>query len=141
MTAFKTSREIPATPDQVFSAFSSPERLARWWGPAGFRSTFNVYEFKEGGRWSFVMHGPEGASFPNESLFAEIVVPRRVVIHHLSQPEFRLTVSLDASATGTTVSWEQVFENAEVAARIRHIVEPANEQNLDRLAAEVSGRS
>ena len=31
---------------------------------------------------------------------------------------------------GTDVTWEQVFESAEVAAPIRHIVEPANEQNL-----------
>jgi uncharacterized protein YndB with AHSA1/START domain len=60
MTTFRTSRDIPAPPDQVFAAFSDPQRLARWWGPAGFTNTFNVYEFKSGGRWSFVMHGPVG---------------------------------------------------------------------------------
>jgi hypothetical protein len=31
-----------------------------------------------------------------------------------------------------------VFDNPEVAAAVRHIVEPANEQNLARLAAEVA---
>lgn len=35
MTPFNTSREIPATMEQVFAAISNPERLARWWGPAG----------------------------------------------------------------------------------------------------------
>ena len=34
MIAFSTFREIPATVEQVFAAFSDPERLARWWGPA-----------------------------------------------------------------------------------------------------------
>ena len=29
MTAFNTSREIPATVEQVFAAFSDPERMAR----------------------------------------------------------------------------------------------------------------
>lgn len=75
MTPFTHSREIPATPEQVFAAFSDPVRLARWWGPAGFTNTFSVCEFRTGGRWSFVMHGPNGRDFPNESIFAEIAAP------------------------------------------------------------------
>jgi uncharacterized protein YndB with AHSA1/START domain len=137
MTTFRTSREIPASPDQVFAAFSDPRRLARWWGPAGFTNTFNVCEFKPGGRWEFVMHGPDGTNYPNESVFAEIEPPAKVVVDHVAAPVFRLTVTLAPSAAGTTVTWVQVFESAEVASRIEHIVIPANEQNLDRLTAEV----
>ena len=44
MTTFSTSREIPAPLAQVFAAISTPGRLARWWGPAGFRNTFKVCE-------------------------------------------------------------------------------------------------
>ena len=33
----------------------------------------------------------------------------------------------------------QEFEDPAVAARIRHIVEPAHEQNLDRLVAALAG--
>lgn len=137
MTTFSTSREIPETVEQVFAAISHPERLARWWGPAGFTNTFGVCEFKNGGRWSFVMHGPDGRNYPNESVFAEIEPPGKVVVQHVSEPKFRLTVALAPSAAGTVVSWSQAFENSEVARRIEHIVVPANEQNLDRLSAEV----
>jgi hypothetical protein len=35
------------------------------------------------------------------------------------------------------VSWSQEFDDAEVARRIEKIVVPANEQNLDKLTAEV----
>jgi hypothetical protein len=35
------------------------------------------------------------------------------------------------------VTWEQEFEKPDVARGIAHIVVPANEQNLDRLTAEV----
>lgn len=139
MTTFRTSREIPATAEQVFAAFSSPERLARWWGPAGFTNTFDVCEFRSGGRWSFVMHGPDGRNYPNENVFAEIDPPIKVVVQHVSEPRFRLTVALAPSETGTVVSWAQAFESSEVAGRIEHIVVPANEQNLDRLTAEVVG--
>ncbi len=138
MSTFKTSRAFAAPPESVFAAFSSPERLARWWGPDGFSNTFETFEFKNGGFWRFVMHGPDGANYPNESTFVSIEPDRGVVVKHLSQPHFTLTISLEATATGTNVTWEQAFESSEVAASIKHIVEPANEQNLDRWQAEVS---
>ena len=137
MTTFSTSREIPATVEQIFAAFSHPERLSWWWGPAGFTNTFSVCEFKNGGRWSYIMHGPKGHNFPNESVFVEIESPRKIVIQHVSGPKYRLTIVLASSAAGTVVSWSQAFENSEVAKRIEHIVAPANEQNLDRLSVEV----
>jgi uncharacterized protein YndB with AHSA1/START domain len=140
MTTFSTSREIPATVDQVFAAFSDAERLARWWGPADFTNTFDLCEFKSGGRWSFTMHGPNGKNYKNESVFAEVDAPRKVVVQHESQPKYRLTITLEPSAVGTLVSWSQAFESAEMASKIEAIVVPANEQNLDRLTAEVLGR-
>jgi len=136
MSEFKSSREIPAAMEQVFAAFSDPGRLARWWGPAGFTNTFDVCEFKPGGRWSFTMHGPDGQNYRNESVFAEIAPPSRIKIGHLSEPKFYLTITLQPSGTGTLLSWLQEFENPEVAKRLEHILRPANEQNLDRLSAE-----
>jgi uncharacterized protein YndB with AHSA1/START domain len=139
VTVFRTSCEIPASLEQVFAAISDPQRLARWWGPAGFANTFNVCEFKPGGRWSLVMHGPDGVNYPNENVFAEIEPPLRVVVDHPSQPVYRLVISLAPSTGGTSVSWAQTFENDELASRMKPIVVPANEQNLDRLRAEVLG--
>ena len=139
MNTFNTSREITATAEQIFAAISTPNRLARWWGPAGFTNTFEVCEFKIGGRWTFIMHGPDGHNYPNENLFAEIEPPKRVVIQHVSEPKFRLTITLTPSEAGTVVHWSQAFESPEMAARLEHIVVPANEQNLERLSIEVLG--
>ena len=137
MSTFETSREIPASPSEVFAALETTTRLASWWGPEGFRNAFKVCEFRPGGAWQFTMHGPDGSKHPNESLFLEIARDRKVVIQHLSQPRFRLTVTLSPSGSGTLVTWSQSFEDPAVAEAIRHIVVPANEQNLDRLAANV----
>ena len=134
---FSTSRDIPAPVEQVFAAFSQPERLARWWGPAGFTNTFRVCEFTPGGRWSYVMRGPDGRNYPNESVFAAIESPKRIVIQHVSEPKYRLTIGLAPSAAGTVVSWSQAFEKARVGSRLERVVVPANEQNLDRLSADV----
>jgi uncharacterized protein YndB with AHSA1/START domain len=138
VSTFATSREIPAMVEQVFAAISNPQRLARWWGPDGFTNTFNVYEFKREGRWSLIMHGPDGTNYPNENLFAEIEPFKKVIVQHVSEPKFRLTITLDPSAVGTLVSWSQVFENVDVARQIVHIIIPSNEQNLDRLTVEVA---
>ena len=52
-----------------------------------------------------------------------------------------ISVALAAQEGGTAVIWVQVFEDSALAGRIRHIVEPANEQNLDRLAAVLAEAS
>jgi uncharacterized protein YndB with AHSA1/START domain len=137
MNPFLTSRQIPASPEQVFAAISDPQRLARWWGPAGFTNTFHTCEFRPAGTWSFVMHGPDGENYPNESRFVEIQPPAKVVVQHVSVPKFQLTIELTPATNGTTVLWTQSFESDEMARRIEAIVVPANEQNLDRLSAEV----
>jgi uncharacterized protein YndB with AHSA1/START domain len=139
-TIFRHSVDIPATPEQVFAAISSPERLARWWGPAGFTNTFSDFEFKTGGCWNMVMHGPNGANYPNENVFGEIVTNQKVVVEHPMQPVFRLTIEFAPSKTGTLVTWAQAFESADVARQIEHIVVPANDENLQRLMAEVLGK-
>ncbi|MFM2067845.1 MAG: hypothetical protein RLZZ584_2754 [Pseudomonadota bacterium] len=138
MHTFQTSRDLPYSPTAVFAAFADSTRLARWWGPEGFYNTFDVCDFQPGGSWKFTMHGPDGQAYPNESVFGAIEPGRKVVIHHIVAPRFELTVELAAVAGGTRVSWVQVFEDAAVAAAVRHIVEPSNEQNLDRLTAEVA---
>ena len=51
MMAFKTSRDIPASKTEIFAAFINSERLAKWWGPAGFTNTFKKFEFIPGGKW------------------------------------------------------------------------------------------
>ena len=130
---FRCQRVIPDSPERVFDAFATPDTLARWWGPDGFTNTFEVFEFRVGGRWKYVMHGPKGTHHPNESVFVELS-PSAVVIQHVSNPRYRLRVTLTPSPNGgTAIDWLQEFEDVSVAARIRHIVEPANEQNLDRL--------
>jgi len=136
---FRIHRVMPVPTERVFEAFARPELLARWWGPAGFTNTFEVFEFRPGGRWKFVMHGPDGVNYPNQSVFLELEPAARLVIQHLSQPHFVLTVTLTAHDGATSVDWAQVFEDAAVAARVRHIVEPSNEQNLDRLESVLTG--
>ena len=109
-------RIIPARPSEVFAAMSDPARVARWWGPAGFTNTMHKFEFAPGGSWLLTMHGPDGASYPNE-----------------------LTIELHPHAGGTEVRWRQTFDTVEHYSRLAQFVACAKEQNLERLAGEVLG--
>jgi len=134
--AVYTERVFCASPRALFTAFEQADQLARWWGPSGFSNTFERFEFKPGGRWVFVMHGPDGSDYPNENIFREIEPDRRIVIEHILKPWFTLTVTLAAQGDGTTrLDWLQAFESPQAAASMRPLCETANEQVLDRLQA------
>ena len=134
-SALRTERMLSGSPREIFQAFELPDRLARWWGPAGFTNTFEVFEFKPGGRWVHVMHAPNGANYPNENVFLEIMPDTRIVIDHVVAPLFRLTFTLTPQVAGTRLIWVQEFESAEMASKLRAVCEPSNEENLDRLEA------
>ncbi len=114
---FVTSRVLLAPRTRVFDALRDPTLLARWWGPSGFRNTFETFDFRPGGDWRFTMHAPDGTAYANHSVFAEIVDDERVVFDHMSGHHFRMTITLDGIDDGaaTLLRWRQVFDSGKSA--------------------------
>lgn len=133
-----TSRRIRAPRATVWSALTNAQVIATWWGPVGFTNAFTTCDLRPGGEWTFTMHGPNGVSYPNQNRFVELHAPERWVIEHVSSPHYRLALTLTADGAETEVHWSQLFARAEDCAALREICVPANEQNLDRLAAAVA---
>lgn len=133
-----STRLLPYPRAQVFRAIAEPERIARWWGPAGFRNTIATFDFRPGGEWDFVMHGPDGTDYPNRSVFEQIEAPGRVVVRHDCAPFFTLHMTLAEEPGGTRLHWRMLFDEAHVRAQLAPICIPANEQNFDRLQAELA---
>ena len=132
-----STRIFDASPDQLFQAWTDPAILALWWGPSGFRNTFEVFEPRPGGTWRFVMHGPDGTDYQNESVFCELQNPTRIVFDHLSSPRFRVVATFDAMDKGTRLTFRMIFETSEMRDRVSDRVGPANEENFDRLGAQI----
>lgn len=128
---------FPASPSEVFAALSNPDRVARWWGPAGFTNSIHLFEFHPGGKWLLTMHGPDGKDYPNESRFTRIEADRLCEIEHFGGHHFLLTLELRAKAGGTEVKWRQTFDTVEEYQALAEFVAVANEENLERLVAEV----
>ena len=110
-------REFDAPRALVFSAWTDPKHLAQWWGPYGFTTTTHSFEFRPGGVWRFVMHGPDGRDYQNRVTFEEIVAPERIVYRHgggddVEPVQFRTTVMLEDLGKRTRVTWRGEFLSA-----------------------------
>lgn len=132
-----SQRTIDAPVECVFSTFRNPEQLARWWGPDGFTNSFREFDLRVGGYWRFTMHGPDGRDYPNESRFLDLIENERVVIEHFSGHHFILTITFSSVGNTTVVGWHQLFDTVGHYRQIADFVCQANEQNLNRLHAEV----
>jgi uncharacterized protein YndB with AHSA1/START domain len=64
-----SSRIIEASADDVFDAYANPDKIVRWWGPAGFTLTTDFMDLVEGGPWRFVFTGPDGREYKNHLEF------------------------------------------------------------------------
>ncbi|GGH30450.1 SRPBCC family protein [Paenibacillus segetis] len=127
------TREYDVPRELVFRAWTTPDLLAKWWGPRGFTCTFHECDMRPGGTWKFTMHGPDGVDYPNHCAFVEFVPLERVVIDHLNIHEFRVTGIFEDIEGGTRVTFRQQFKLKEDFEHARPICIEANEQLLDRL--------
>jgi uncharacterized protein YndB with AHSA1/START domain len=133
-----STRVIDAPRDLVFRAYVEPEHLARWWGPKGFRNTFEEFDPRPGGEWRFVMHGPDGTDYKNYSVFVEVVPGERIVFDHVTGHKFRATFTFAEEAGKTLVDWRMRFPTEAECEKAKVYVVDANEENFDRLEAELA---
>lgn len=74
------TRLFNAPRELVFEAMYRPELLKRWLnGPPGWSLEFCEVDFRVGGGFRQVWHGPEGAEMGMGGVFREIVRPERIV--------------------------------------------------------------
>lgn len=130
-------RVFDAPVDLVFKAWTKPEHLKLWWGPKDFTNTFHEFDLRPGGNWKFVMHGPDGTNYENHSVFVEIDEPKKILFEHVSQHHYVATIHFERIENRTKVSFGMVFDTAEEFDRVKKYIEIGNEQNFDRLEAEL----
>ncbi|MCG8374161.1 MAG: SRPBCC domain-containing protein [Balneolales bacterium] len=73
------TRVFNAPVELFYKVWTKPEHIAQWWGPQGFSTRVEEYQFEVGGRSKFVMTGPDGTEYPVMGRFLEIVENKRIV--------------------------------------------------------------
>jgi uncharacterized protein YndB with AHSA1/START domain len=134
-----STRVINFPKELVYSAWADPDHLKNWWGPKGFTNTFTEFDFRPGGKWSFMMHGPEKGNYPNECEFTRIEKPSLIAWKRISKPLFQVAVSFEAvSDNETKIVFKMIFDTPEECNKLKPFVVDKNEENFDKLETELS---
>lgn len=131
-------RTVNASRKIVYRAWTEAEYLKNWWGPAGFTNTFNEFDFREGGKWSFIMHGPDKGNYANECEFIKINNPSLIAWKRFSKPLFQVVVTFEEVAEGKTqIIFKMLFNSSKECDKIKRFVVDKNEEVFDRLENEL----
>jgi uncharacterized protein YndB with AHSA1/START domain len=140
------TRIFDAPRELVFEMWIDPKHLVHWWGPEGFTTTIQEMDVSPGGAWTMIMHGPDGANYPNHSVFTEVLKPERLVYWHGGgkqggpSAEFQQTVTFEEQNGKTRLTMRLAFPS--VAERDRVVkqfnaIEGGN-QTLNRLGERLT---
>src|SRR3954447_16178418 len=138
------SRTIDAPRELVFEAFTEVRHLSQWWGPEGFTTTTRAFEFRVGGSWDFVMHGPDGTDYQEGIVWNEIVPPERIALLHGERRDdpnaFSSVLTFTVDGAATRIEMRTVFPTKELrdeAIEKYHAIE-GGQQTLSKLADYVT---
>ena len=136
-------RIFDAPVKKVWDAWNDPEQVGKWWGPRGFTITTHSKDVRTGGSWSYIMHGPDGVDYPNETKYLEVEKYSKMVYDHGGfkdkPPMFRVTVIFTEIAGKTKMEMTMAFSTAEDAAQSKIFIKKASGNSTwDRLAEYLS---
>ena len=138
------SKVIDAPQELVFEAFTQVRHLSQWWGPKGFSTTTTAFDFRVGGEWVFVMHGPDGTDYQEWILWTEITPPKRLVMMHGESRDdpnaFKSILTFQAEGAATRIEMLTIFPSKELRdeAVDKYRAIEGGQQTLNNLAAYVS---
>jgi uncharacterized protein YndB with AHSA1/START domain len=101
-------RHLPAEPERVWEAFTSPASVAAFWG--GSHATVPLesvtLDVRVGGEFALDTRGPGGATRRLQFVYVSVEPPRELVFDE-PVTGLRTTVSIRAAGTGTNVTVHQ----------------------------------
>jgi uncharacterized protein YndB with AHSA1/START domain len=119
-TNLTITREFDAPRDLVWRAWTEKEHIAHWFGPEGFTARVNENELRAGGRFDYVMIGPDGKEYPGVSIYKEVSPQDRLVATDDFGDEFK---GGNADLPGpmlVTTTFEDVGTKTKVTISIEH---------------------
>ncbi len=126
----------------VYRMWTQPDCVEWWWGPKGFSTTIHEMDVRPGGRWRFVMHGPDGTDYDNDIEYLVVDEPNALSYRHVTPPYCRMDVRFADQGAKTLLSARMTFESAELRDEVESEVGASRglTQMLVRLAAGAADR-
>jgi uncharacterized protein YndB with AHSA1/START domain len=101
-------RVIDAPRSLVYAAWTDPEQVQEWFGPAGMAIETREIDLRPGGVWRFDMVTSDGTRYDNRMVFLRMEAPALIEVEHGSDRDndpgrFRMLVTFDEQSNGKTV--------------------------------------
>ena len=121
------TRTIAAPPERVFAAWTRPQDFAVWFGDGVNVPVDTVtMDVREGGRWTAVMHVPDGSMIHWHGKYTEVDPPRRLAFTMDDDPAEDSTepvvVTFAPAASGTEMRLTQPRDGLTDAQLARTLV-------------------
>ena len=120
--------EFQLGPERLWAVFSDPRQLERVWGPPGWPSTFDAFDFTPGGRATYRMTSPTGETANGTWEFVSIDPPRgyEVVDSFADEngepletmPAMRMALTFEATPEGSRLTSVSRFASAEALEQV-----------------------
>ena len=78
-TELVITRVFDAPRELVWKAWTDPEHMMRWWGPATFTAPVIQMDLRVGGKYLWCMRSAEGQEYWTTGVYLEIVPPEKLV--------------------------------------------------------------
>ncbi len=140
----RVERELAAPPEKVFRAYTTPEQVEQWWGPASYTTRAEQLDARTGGAWRFVHVGQDGGEPEHafRGVYHEVKENERIVqtFEYLGAPGHVSleTMEFEPTEQGTRLTATAVFGAPEALEAMKDTgMEEGMLETYDRLAALV----
>ncbi|MBY6059874.1 SRPBCC family protein [Microbacterium esteraromaticum] len=120
--------DLAAPIERVWSVYSDPVQLERFWGPPGWPATFTSWDHQVGGRATYTMRGPRGEASSGYWEFLAIEQPHRFEVldgfsdehgtPNADLPAMRMEFTFTSTPEGTRMHNTSYFPSLEALEQI-----------------------
>jgi uncharacterized protein YndB with AHSA1/START domain len=111
-------RRLKAPPAKVFAAWTDPEKMKAWMGPAETKTVRAENDPRAGGRYLIMMRSPDGKAHDVGGVYREVIANEKLVFTWVwtASPERETLVTIllkpDGDGTLLTLTHEQFADEA-----------------------------
>ena len=109
--------------------WTKTENIVNWWGPKGFTTKVIQNDFRPGGKWEFIMVGPDGAEYPAIGIYQDIELHKKITSTDEFGDDFKVTTDLDLPKI---LLFTGLFEDVDGKTKLTLIYEHPTPEDRDK---------
>ncbi len=136
------SRQLRASVENVWRAYTEKELLEKWWSPAPWRTETKSMNFKVGGFWHYAMVSPEGDKVWSKMSYLKINTHKKIETNDsfcdnlgvANGPSGLGEFTFTKTSIGTNVDFKITYESVE---SLNQLIEMGFEEGMIQILIQL----